>query len=404
MSIRSVKDLDCHGKRVLIRVDFNVPIDASGHIMDDRRIVAAMPTIHHVLAGGGIAILMSHLGRPAGTGFEQAFTLAPVAHRLKDLLGGKHAVHFVSGACAGDAAVRAVDAASPGDVVLLDNLRFEAGEKSNDAALGEAIASLGDAYVNDAFGTAHRAHASMVSVPAAMPKAPRVAGLLLEMELHFLRETLAEPAHPFAAILGGAKVSDKLAAIHNLLPRVDCIFVGGAMAYTFLHAAGEAIGASLLEEGMVETARDLIEQASASSTELMLPSDHVCGREIAPDVPTRVCEMGIPDGWMGLDIGPETLRAWQGRILEMKTIIWNGPVGVFEQPPFDRGTIGLAESLAKSTHKHHAVTIIGGGETAAAVKAAGVSDRLSHVSTGGGASLRMLEGADLPGLASLETK
>jgi phosphoglycerate kinase len=312
-------------------------------------------------------------------------------------------VHFVGGACGGDAAKEAVAAASPGEVVLLENLRFDAGEKGNDAAFGAAIASLADAYVNDAFGTAHRAHASMVAVPMAMSGKPRVAGLLLEKELHFFSETLASPSRPFAAILGGAKVSDKLAAIRNLLPRVDAIFVGGAMAYTFLHAAGEAIGESLLEEAMVETATALMEEAAASNTELILPNDHLCAQEIAPGVSTRICELGIPAGWMGLDIGPETLRAWQGRMLEMKTILWNGPVGVFEQPPFDQGTIGLAKALAQATHKHHAVTVIGGGETAAAVKAAGVSDRLSHVSTGGGASLRMLEGADLPGLTSLET-
>ena len=403
MSIRRMKDLDCRDKRVLIRVDFNVPIDESGRIIDDHRIAAAIPTIRHVLATGGIAILMSHLGRPAGKGFEKAFTLAPVAERLQLLLGKEHPVHFVSGGCVGDAAKKAVDAASPGEVVLLDNLRFEAGEKGNDTAFGAAIASLADAYVNDAFGTAHRAHASMVAVPAAMPGAPRVAGLLLEKELRYLSETLSSPDHPFSVILGGAKVSDKLAAIRNLLPRADVIFVGGAMAYTFLHAAGETIGESLLEEDMVETARALIEEAASSGTELMLPIDHRCAQEIAPDVPIRVCELGIPPGWMGLDIGPETLEAWQTRILDMKTIIWNGPVGVFEQPPFDQGTTGLAESLAKVTRKHHAVTIIGGGETAAAVKAAGVADRLSHISTGGGASLRMLEGADLPGLASLET-
>jgi len=398
-----VKNLDCREKRVLIRVDFNVPIDPSGHILDDRRITAALPTIQLVLDGGGIAILMSHLGRPAGTGFEQAHSLAPVAERLQTLLGAHHAVQFVSGACIGVAAQEAVDAANPGNVVLLDNLRFESGEKQNDATFGAALASLGDAYVNDAFGTAHRAHASMVAVPLAMPEAPRVAGLLLEKELHFLSETLADPAHPFAAILGGAKVSDKLGAIRNLLPRVDAIFVGGAMAYTFLHARGEAIGKSLLEDEMVDTARSLIDEAAATNTDLMLPTDHRCAQSIAPDVPTRVCELGIPAGWMGLDIGPETLKNWQSRMNGMKTILWNGPVGVFEQPPFDQGTIGLAHTLAAATRKHHAVTIIGGGETAAAVKVAGVADRLLHVSTGGGASLKMLEGGNLPGLAPLET-
>jgi phosphoglycerate kinase len=403
MPTRSVRDIDCQGKRVLIRVDFNVPLDDTGAILDDRRIAAALPTIQYVLKGGGIAVVMSHFGRPAGTGFEREYTLAPVAERLQSLLGDKHPVHFVSGACVGDAVTAAVSSASPGEVVLLDNLRFEPGEKSNDASFGAAVALLGDAYVNDAFGTSHRAHASMVAVPQAMSRAPRVAGLLLEKELHFLSDTLADPKRPFAAILGGAKVSDKLATIENLLPRVDAIFVGGAMAYTFLRAAGESIGESLLEEDMVPTARLLLEESANSSTEIVLPTDHQCAERIEANAKVRICELGIPKGWMGLDIGPETEAAWRGRLLNMKTVIWNGPVGVFEQPPFDHGTIGIAKTLAQATHKHHAVTVIGGGETAAAVRAAGVADRLSHVSTGGGASLRMLEGADLSGLDALET-
>jgi phosphoglycerate kinase len=402
MATQSVRDLDCRGKRVLIRVDFNVPLDETGAILDDRRIEAALPTIQHVLKGGGIAVVMSHFGRPAGKGFEQAYSLAPVAERLQSLLGEAHLVHFVSRTCVGDAAVAAVASASAGEVVLLDNLRFEAGEKSNDATFGAALASLGDAYVNDAFGTAHRAHASMVAVPHAMPSAPRVAGLLLEKEMHFLSGTLADPSRPFAAILGGAKVSDKIATIENLLPRVDFIFVGGAMAYTFLHASGEAIGESLLEEDMVSVARALLEGAAKSNAKIILPTDHQCAQRIEADAKVRICELGIPKGWMGLDIGPETEAAWCDQLLNMKTVIWNGPVGVFEQPPFDHGTIGIAKALAKATHTHQAVTVIGGGETAAAVRAAGVSDRLSHVSTGGGASLRMLEGANLPGLDALE--
>ncbi|MCP4758358.1 MAG: phosphoglycerate kinase [Planctomycetes bacterium] len=401
MATRSVKDLKFRGKRVLVRVDFNVPL-AGNEIMDDRRLAAALPTIQHILKGGGLPVLMSHLGRPAGNGPEAAFSLQPVAVRLQAMLGEQHKVHFVDGACEGAAAEAAIAGAGAGDVVLLDNLRFHAGEKKNDQALSAAIASLADVYVDDAFGTAHRDHASMVGVPDAMRDRPRVAGLLLDREIHFLARVLDDPQRPFIAILGGAKVSDKLAAIRNLLPKVDVILVGGAMAYTFMAARGDSVGDSLVEEGMMDMARELMSLAEGASTELLLPTDHRCAESIGVDVPVRTCEIGIPTGWMGLDIGPETLADWTRRILDAKTVVWNGPVGVFEQPPFDEGTVGLAHALAKSTRKHRAVTIVGGGETAAAVERAGVSSEISHISTGGGASLRMLEGAELPALGSLE--
>ncbi len=286
--------------------------------------------------------------------------------------------------------------------MLLDNLRFDAGEKSNDPAFGAALAACADAYVNDAFGTAHRAHASMVAVPEAMGDAPCVAGFLLEKEIHFLSEVLRDPNRPFVAILGGAKVSDKLAAIENLLPRVEAVLVGGAMAYTFLQAQGQLIGESLLEEDMVPIAARLLEQASASGVELFLPTDHFCAERIGDGVDVRTCELGIPPGWMGLDIGPETVERWSGLLHTARTVVWNGPVGVFETPPFDTGTMALAHAVAKVTGRRKAVTIVGGGETAAAVERAGVAGEISHVSTGGGASLCMLEGAELPGLASLD--
>ena len=401
MPVKSVTDLHSAGARVLIRVDFNVPLQDDGTVLDDRRIRMALPTIKHVLDGGGIAICMSHLGRPAGTGPEPACALAPVACTLQALLGDAHTVHAVEGACHGQVAQAAVAAALPGDVVLLDNLRFEAGEKDGDMALAEAIALLGDAYVNDAFGTAHREHASMVALPRAMGGRPCVAGLLLDKELRFLGEAIEAPARPFSAVLGGAKVSDKLGAIEHLLSRVDRVFVGGGMAYTFLKARGEAIGDSLLEADMVDTAAALMARAQAQGKHLLLPTDHVCAQAFAADAPTQVCEQ-VPEGWMGLDIGPATAAAWADALATSGTVVWNGPMGVFEMPPFDAGTRALASALAEATVRHGAVTIVGGGETAAAVEAAGVAEAISHVSTGGGASLQMLEGRPFTSVACLD--
>jgi phosphoglycerate kinase len=398
-----VKDLDCRGLRVLIRVDFNVPSRLDGEILDDRRIRAALPTIRHVVDHGGIAIVMSHLGRPAGAGYEANLSLAGVATRLGELLGPKHPVVFVKGDCIGPDVTRAVESATAGQVLMLDNLRFSAGEKSNDANLGASLGALADAYVNDAFGAAHRTHASIVATPAAMEGKPCVAGLLLEKEIHFLSETLASPARPFIAILGGAKVSDKLAAIKNLLPRVDAVLVGGGMAYTFLKAQDHAIGNSLLESDMIDIAREILAEAANCGTDLVLPTDHVCAQRIDRDATVRTCELGIPSEWIGLDIGPETLVHWCERVSHAGTVVWNGPVGVFETPPFDAGTAGLAAALAHASKRHKTVTIVGGGETAAAVEVAGVASSITHVSTGGGASLQMLEGRALPGLLALDS-
>ncbi|MCH2138031.1 MAG: phosphoglycerate kinase [Phycisphaerales bacterium] len=401
MSVHTIDHLDVQGKRVLIRVDFNVPLRDDGTVLDDRRVRMALPTIKRVLDGGGIAICMSHLGRPGGTGYEAQFTLAPVAVCLQTLLGEDHRVHFVSEQCRGEAVVNVVAAAQPGDVVLLDNLRFDAGEKSGCDVLAGDLAALADAYVNDAFGTAHREHASMVAVPRAMGDRPCVAGDLLQQELRFLDHAIAEPRHPFVAVLGGAKVSDKLGAIEHLLPRVDAIFVGGGMAYTFLAAQGMPIGDSLLEDNMVDTAAGLLAVAATAGKVIHLPVDHVCAQSIGPDVDTRTADT-VPEGWMGLDIGPATRTAWSNALHAAGTVVWNGPMGVFEVPPFDAGTMAVGAALAKASAENDAVTIVGGGETAAAVEAAGVAGALSHVSTGGGASLRMLEGAPFQSVICLD--
>ncbi|MCH2142381.1 MAG: phosphoglycerate kinase [Phycisphaerales bacterium] len=402
MSRPTVMDLDCTDARVLVRVDFNVPLDQDGHVLDDRRIRMALPTIEHILKHNGIPVLMSHFGRPSGTGPEPDASLAPVASRLGSLLGSKHPVHFIEGNCRGESVTSAVSQAGIGEVVLLDNLRFDAGEKTNDPALSRDLAALGDAYVNDAFGTAHRAHASMVGVPQAMGDKPCVAGLLLAKELKFLSEAMEDPKRPFAAVLGGAKVSDKLGAIKHLLERVDLILVGGAMAYTFLQARGELIGRSLCEQDMLETAQELMRTAESRGVDLLLPQDHMCAEALAEGVTVRTCEIGIPEDLMGLDIGPETAAAWDQRLQKAATIVWNGPMGVFEQPPFDRGTTAIAKAIAHASKRHKAMSIVGGGETAAAVEQAGVAGRITHVSTGGGASLRMLEGAVLPGIEALD--
>jgi len=383
----TIDDVEVAGKRVLMRVDFNVPLDADGAITDDRRIRQALPSIESVLRRDGRLILMSHLGRPAGTGFEPALGLRPVAARLGELLD-ERTVRFVEGSCTGPEASEAVAALAGGEVLVLDNLRFDPGEKSGDATFAQRVAEYGDLYCNDAFGTAHRADASMVAVPAAMSGRPRVAGLLMARELRYLAGVLGEPQRPFLAILGGAKVSDKLAAIRNLAGQVDAILIGGAMAYTFLKSRGINVGSSRVEPTMLNTAAEILDEAGRVS--IRLPEDHRCGREISSDTPVETCTE-IPDGWMGLDIGPVTARRYADLVREARTIIWNGPMGVFETPPFDAGSRCVAEAMAAATDAG-AVTIAGGGETAAALEAFGCADRLSHVSTGGGASLQMLEG------------
>jgi phosphoglycerate kinase len=404
MHKKRIESIPVAGRKVFIRVDFNVPMDG-GVISDDRRIRASLPTIRSVLSRGGRVVLASHLGRPEGKGFEAEFSLAPVAKRLAELLGADapHGVAFPSNDCVDDAARSAVAAMPERGVVLLENLRFAKGEKKGDPAFAEKLASLCDIYVNDAFGTSHRADASMHALPMAMGAkgAPRVAGHLLAAELEYLYGRIAAAERPFTAILGGAKVSDKILAIENLMAKVDRIIVGGAMAYTFLRARGVATGGSLVEADRVDLAREILAKAEARGCAFLLPDDHVCGREFKAGTETMVAKGPIPDGWMGLDIGPATSARFADAIRTSRTVVWNGPMGVFEMPPFDAGTRAVADAVVAAT-RAGAVTIAGGGDTAAAVEEFGVAERLSHVSTGGGASLEVLEGKHLVCLDALD--
>lgn len=389
MPKKSIESVDVTGKKVLIRVDFNVPLDGAS-ITDDRRIVAALPTIKSVIERGGRAVLMSHLGRPEGKGYEASHSMAPVAARLGELLGKD--VKIPAQSCKDPAVKAAVDAMGNGDVILLENLRFHGCEKRNEIDFAKQLADLADIYVNDAFGTCHREHASMVGVPAAMGSKPKVAGFLVEKEIAYLSDTLQNPTQPFAMILGGAKVSDKLPAIENLLPKADHILVGGAMAYTFLEALGHNVGTSRVEADMVKEAKRIIELAAESKTDLHFPEDHICSTQFAErsgDI--EVFDDQIKDGYMGLDIGPKTAARYSQIIKNSKTIVWNGPMGVFEWMPFKMGTKLIAEAVADATDAG-STSIVGGGDSAAAAEKFEVANRLSHVSTGGGASLAMLEG------------
>jgi len=372
---QTIKDIDVSGKRVLMRVDFNVPLE-DGVIIDDRRIRMAIPTIQCVLNRGGVLTLMSHLGRPAGEGFEQKFSLQPIARRLSELLGEE---------------VSCSEEDTKSRIILRENLRFNAGEKKGDELLAKRLADGSDVYCNDAFGTAHRNHTSMVAVPQEMVGKPRVAGLLLAKELQYLDDTIQNAKKPFVAVLGGSKVSDKIGAIENLLGKVDTILIGGAMAYTFLVASNEKIGSSLVEEDRIKNAKKIINKAAASSTKLVFPLDHVCAKKLQCGATVEVMSNSISDGWMGLDIGPKTMAEFANRLRHAKTIIWNGPMGVFEMEPFDVGTKEVAKAIAEAT-RNGAVTIVGGGDSAAAVSAFGLDDKMTHISTGGGASLQMLEG------------
>lgn len=400
MTKKSISDIDVRGKRVLMRVDFNVPQDTNGRIADDRRIRMALPTINHILAGGGRLVLMSHLGRPTGEGPEAnaRWTLAPIAERLGKLLG--KSVVFAKD-CVGHAAESTVAALKDGECCLLENLRFHKAEQikdkgaSEDTALrrekdafAQGLVSLADVYVNDAFGTCHRDNASMLTVPQMMAGKPRVAGFLLEKELQYLGEALNAPEKPFLAIIGGKKVSDKMMVIETLLGKCDRVLIGGAMVYTFMRANGQETGASLVEEDRVEVAARL---QSLGREKLVLPTDVICARAIEEGAEYEVFQGLIPEGLMGLDIGPESARRFSEMISEAKTIVWNGPMGVFEVKPFDKGTFTVAHALAEAT-KNGATTVIGGGDSAAAIEMAGLSERVSHVSTGGGASLEFMEG------------
>lgn len=389
MPKKSIESVDVAGKKVLIRVDFNVPLDGTT-ITDDRRIVAALPTIKSVIDRGGRAILMSHLGRPEGKGYEASHSMEPVAKRLGELLGKD--VRIPAQTCKDPAVSAAVDSMNNGEAILLENLRFHGCEKRNEPEFAKQLADLADVYVNDAFGTCHREHCSMVGVPAAMGSKPKVAGFLVEKEIAYLSDALANPGHPFTVILGGAKVSDKLPAIENLLPKADHILVGGAMAYTFLQALGHSVGTSMVEDNMIKEAKRIIEHAAESKTDLHFPEDHICSTlfaEQAGDI--EVFDDQIKDGYMGLDIGPKTAARYSQLIKGSKTIVWNGPMGVFEWMPFKMGTKLIAEAVADATDAG-ATSIVGGGDSAAAAEKFEVAGRLSHVSTGGGASLAMLEG------------
>ena len=405
MAKKTIDQVDVRSKRVLMRVDFNVPLDDNapgtpGKITDDRRIRQSLPTIQSVLKRNGKLILMSHLGRPEGKGFEAAYSLEPVAARLHELLPAIK-VHFPGNDCVGPDAAKAVQAVRDGEIVLLENLRFHKGEKKGDPAFAAKLAAYGDMYCNDAFGTAHRNDASMYAVPKLMAGKPRIAGLLLQKELQYLSEAINHAKHPFVAVLGGAKVSDKLGAIRNLMNKVDSILVGGAMAYTFLKAMGKETGSSLVESDMLNEAASILDAAAASKTDLILPQDHVCGKQITKQTPVQVFDDEIPAGWIGLDIGPKTTAQYSKTLIAAKTIVWNGPMGVFETEPFEVGTQQVAEAIVKAT-KSGAASIVGGGDTAAAVEALGRAEQFSHVSPGGGASLEMLEGKPFESVALLD--
>ena len=389
---KTVSDMDLAGKKVLLRCDFNVPQDkATGEITSDKRIVASLPTIQYLLDHGAAVIACSHLGKPKGE-WKESLTLAPVAKRLSELLGKP--VIFAKDIVGEDAKAKAA-ALQPGEILLLENLRFEKGEEKNDPKFAKELASLADVYVSDAFGTVHRAHASTAGVAAYLPA---YAGLLVEKELSVMGKALENPKRPFVAILGGAKVSDKIGVIQNLLDKADTIMIGGGMAYTFLKAMGYSVGDSLLEADKVDFAREMIEQAQKKDVMFLLPVDTAIHTKFENTNEFMTVDVSmIPDGYMGLDIGPQTVELFSAAIRQAGTIVWNGPMGVFEFSAFAAGTEAVAKAVAES----NAITIVGGGDSAAAVEKLGYADRMTHISTGGGASLEFLEGKDLPGVACL---
>ncbi len=392
MAKKTIAQTEVKDTCVLMRVDFNVPLEA-GRITDDRRIEAALPSIKDVLDRGGRLVLMSHLGRPEGSGYEAAHSLAPVARRLGELLGTQ--VQFPSRDCVDADAAKAVKNLKNGEVILLENLRFHKAEKKGEAEFAAKLAAYGEIYCNDAFGTCHREDASMVAVPKAMQGKPRVCGFLVKKEIDYLSDLIADPAQPFTAILGGAKVSDKIGAIRNLLEgdKIHTLLIGGAMAYTFLAALGKKVGSSRVEADRTDDAKEMLELAAAHKCDMLLPVDHLCGREFRADTDIKTFKGAIDDGWMGLDIGPETQGLFAERIRKSKTVIWNGPMGVFEWPAFATGTQQVAKACAAATRENGAATVIGGGDSAAAIEKFGLADQVSHVSTGGGASLELIKGA-----------
>ena len=395
MSKKTIEDVQVNGKKVLVRCDFNVPLDGDGNITDDTRIRAALPTIKYLLDNGAAVILCSHLGRPKGE-FNMKYSLAPVAKRLSEKLGFE--VKLAKDVIGEDAKKLAAEV-KPGEAILLENVRFQPEEEKNDPAFAKELASMADLYVSDAFGTVHRAHASTAGVAAYLPA---VAGFLIGKELDFLGSAVENPKRPFVAILGGAKVKDKIGVITNLLEKVDTLIIGGGMAYTFQKAMGKEIGKSLLDEERIDLAKDLMEKAKAKGVKLLLPVDNVCGSDFSNDcnIITVDADQGIPADYEGMDIGPKSVKLFSDAIKEAKTVVWNGPMGVFEFPNFAKGTLAIATAMAESD----AITIIGGGDSAAAVTQMGLADKMSHISTGGGASLEFLEGKTLPGVACLEDK
>ena len=398
MAKLSIRDLDLSGKKVFIRVDFNVPIE-DGRVTDDTRITSAIPTIQYAIDKGARVILASHLGRPKGQR-NLKYTLRPVAEHLARLLG--RPIAFAAD-CVGDEAAQVVNSLADGDIALLENLRFYAEEEKNDPDFSARLAALCDLYVNDAFGTAHRAHASTAGLTASVPTA--AAGFLMEKELRYLVETLAKPERPFVVILGGAKVSDKIQVIENLLKSADSILIGGAMAYTFLKARGLETGKSLVEADKTDLAASLEVAAREKKVNLLLPVDHQVAA--GPDDGSNAHSVSVeatPADLMGLDIGPETSRLYAEVIGSARTIIWNGPMGMFEKPPFDLGTRAIAEAVAAASEQNHATSIIGGGDSVAAIHESGLADKITHISTGGGATLELLAGDLLPGVAALTEK
>lgn len=392
----NLTDLDLQGQRALIRVDFNVPLNDAREVTDDTRIRAALPTIQHVLDNGGSAVLMSHLGRPKGR--DEQFSLKHILPRLEALLS--RTVKFAPD-CVEDAALDVTQSLQPGEVALLENLRFHPEEKAGDEFFAGQLAENGDVYINDAFGTAHRAHASTAVIAKFFPE-DKAFGHLLAREIDALEKVLAHPEKPLTAIIGGAKVSSKLGIIEHLIGRVDKLIVGGGMAYTFVQAQGGSIGTSLAEPEMHAQALDILEKAKSSGTELLLPTDTLCADAFAADAKTQIVPTNaIPANWMGLDIGPETTQRFVDAVLTSKTVLWNGPMGVFEMEAFAKGTNAVAAALAKATAESGAFTLIGGGDSVAAINQAGLADQVSYVSTGGGAMLEYLEGKVLPGIAAI---
>jgi phosphoglycerate kinase len=394
MNKKTIEDIDVKGKKVIVRVDFNVPLDENRRITDDKRIVGALPTIKYLVEKGAKTILVSHLGRPKD-GFEDKFSMKPTAVRLGELLGKE--VIMAKDVIGEDAKTKAA-ALKDGEVLMLENVRFHKEETKNDSAFAKELASMAEIYVNDAFGTAHRAHASTAGLADHLPA---VCGYLIQKEIEVMGKALSNPERPFVAILGGAKVSDKIAVIENLIDKVDTLIVGGGMAYTFFKAKGYNIGTSICEDDKVELAKSLLEKAESKGVKLLLPVDNLVGLEFKNDTEFKAVESNhMPDGWMGMDIGPKTIELYSSAIKNAKTVVWNGPMGVFEFANFENGTKEVAKAVAESG----SVSIIGGGDSAAAVEQLGFADKITHISTGGGASLEFLEGKVLPGIDVLLDK